>query len=102
MEYLRQYCAARGYSVVDVLSDVASGLRTDRRGLMKLFDHVTKGEAETCNASSERIFTSVEMSISMTKMGRGTSLRMVTSRVRASHPRGQMLVLGVGTSTPQE
>ncbi len=46
VEYLRQYCAARGYSVVDVLSDVASGLRTDRRGLMKLLDHVTKGEAD--------------------------------------------------------
>ncbi|MEB2837151.1 MAG: IS607 family transposase [Desulfurococcales archaeon] len=40
IEYLTQYCAAKGYKVVDVLSDVASGLKTNRRGLLKLFDHV--------------------------------------------------------------
>jgi len=37
IQYLTQYCSAKGYRVVDVLSDVASGLNTERRGLPKLF-----------------------------------------------------------------
>jgi predicted site-specific integrase-resolvase len=40
VRYLTQYCSSKGYRVVDVLSDVASGLKTDRRGLLKLFDYV--------------------------------------------------------------
>jgi excisionase family DNA binding protein len=40
VQYLKQYCSSKGYRVVDVLSDVASGLKTDRRGLLKLFDYV--------------------------------------------------------------
>ena len=40
IQYLTQYCAAKGYRVVDVISDVASGLKTNRRGLLKLFDNV--------------------------------------------------------------
>ncbi|MCE4599620.1 MAG: IS607 family transposase [Desulfurococcales archaeon] len=40
IEYLTQYCTAKGYRVVGVLSDVASGLKTSRRGLMELLDHV--------------------------------------------------------------
>ncbi len=40
VQYLTQYCSAKGYKVVDVLSDVASGLKTNRRGLLKLFDYV--------------------------------------------------------------
>ena len=32
VQYLTQYCSSKGYRVVDVLSDVASGLKTDRRG----------------------------------------------------------------------
>ena len=40
IQYLTQYCAVKGYRVVDVISDVASGLKTNRRGLLKLFDHV--------------------------------------------------------------
>lgn len=40
VQYLAQYCSAKGYRVVDVLSDVASGLNTSRRGLLKLFDYV--------------------------------------------------------------
>ena len=38
-QYLTQYCTAKGYRVVDVLCDVASGLKTNRRGLMKLFNY---------------------------------------------------------------
>lgn len=40
VEYLKQYCSSRGYRVVDVLSDVASGLNANRKGLLKLFDYV--------------------------------------------------------------
>ena len=51
MEYLTQYCLAKGYKVIDVLSDVASGLKTDRRGLMKLFNYVVnkQGRCNNCN-----------------------------------------------------
>jgi len=36
---LTQYCVSRGYRVVDVITDVASGLKTDRKGLLKLFGY---------------------------------------------------------------
>ncbi len=40
IQYLMQYCSAKGYRVVDVLSDVTSELNANRRGLMKLFDYI--------------------------------------------------------------
>jgi len=40
IQYLTQYCSSRGYRVVDVLSDIASGLKADRKGLLKLLDYV--------------------------------------------------------------
>ena len=46
MQYLIQYCSSKGYRVVDVLSDIASGLKTDRRGLLKLFDYVVNGQVD--------------------------------------------------------
>jgi len=46
IQYLRQYCSSRGYKVVDVLSDIASGLRADRRGLLKLFDYVVNRQVD--------------------------------------------------------
>jgi excisionase family DNA binding protein len=46
VQYLRQYCSSRGYKVVDVLSDIASGLRTDREGLLKLLDYVINGQVD--------------------------------------------------------
>jgi len=46
IEYLTQYCTAKGYRVVDVLSDIASGLKTNRRGLLKLFDHVVNRQVD--------------------------------------------------------
>ncbi len=46
IEYLTQYCSAKGYRLVDVLSDIASGLKTNRRGLLKLFDYVVNREAD--------------------------------------------------------
>jgi len=42
VERLRSYCFAKGYKVVDVVTDVASGLNEDRSGLLKLFDMVEK------------------------------------------------------------
>jgi len=42
IERLRGYCSAKGYKVVDVITDVASGLDESRSGLLKLFDMVEK------------------------------------------------------------
>jgi excisionase family DNA binding protein len=46
VKYLTQYCSSRGYKVVDVLSDIASGLRADRRGLLKLLDYVVNRQVD--------------------------------------------------------
>ena len=46
IQYLRQYCSSKGYRVIDVLSDVASGLRADRKGLLKLLDYVTNRQVD--------------------------------------------------------
>ncbi len=46
IEYLTQYCSAKGYKVVDVLSDIASGLKTNRRGLLKLFNYVVNKQVD--------------------------------------------------------
>jgi excisionase family DNA binding protein len=46
VQYLTQYCSSKGYRVVDVLSDVASGLKTDRRGLLKLFNYVVNRQVD--------------------------------------------------------
>ena len=46
VQYLTQYCSSNGYSVIDVLSDIASGLKTDRRGLLKLFDYVANRQVD--------------------------------------------------------
>ncbi len=42
VERLRSYCSAKGYKVVDVLTDITSGLNEDRSGLQKLFDIIEK------------------------------------------------------------
>ncbi|MEM4433809.1 MAG: IS607 family transposase [Thermosphaera sp.] len=46
VRYLLEYCASKGYRVVEVLTDVASGLKTDRKGLRKLFELVTSKQVE--------------------------------------------------------
>jgi len=46
VERLRNYCSAKGYKVVDIITDVASGLKEDRSGLQKLFDIVEKQQAD--------------------------------------------------------
>ncbi|MGC8678525.1 MAG: IS607 family transposase [Fervidicoccaceae archaeon] len=46
IQYLTQYCISRGYKVVDILSDVASGLKTDRRGLLELFNYVASRQVD--------------------------------------------------------
>lgn len=46
IEYLAQYCSAKGYRVVGVISDVASGLKTNRRGLLKLFNYVVNRQVD--------------------------------------------------------
>jgi len=46
VQHLRQYCSSRGYKVVDVLSDVASGLKADRKGLLKLLEYVTNRQVD--------------------------------------------------------
>ena len=46
VEYLKKYCSAKGYNVVDILTDVASGLNEKRRGLKKLFEYVVNGKVD--------------------------------------------------------
>jgi len=46
IDYLTQYCIAKGYKVVDIISDVTSGLNTGRKGLLKLFDYVVNRKAD--------------------------------------------------------
>ena len=46
IQYLTQYCSAKGYKVVDVLSDIASGLKANRRGLLKLLDYVVNRQVD--------------------------------------------------------
>ena len=46
VQYLKQYCSSKGYKVVDVLSDVASGLRADRKGLLRLLEYVTNRQVD--------------------------------------------------------
>ncbi len=46
IQYLRQYCSSKGYKVIDVLSDIASGLKADRRGLLKLLDYVVNRQVD--------------------------------------------------------
>ena len=47
VQYLTQYCLAKGYRVVDALSD-ASGLKTktNRRNLLKLFNYVVNKQVD--------------------------------------------------------
>jgi len=46
VQYLTQYCSAKGYRVVDILSDVASGLNTERKSLLKLFDYAVNRQVD--------------------------------------------------------
>ena len=46
VQYLKQYCSSKGYRVADVLSDIASGLKADRRGLLKLLDYVVNRQVD--------------------------------------------------------
>jgi len=46
VQYLTQYCSSRGYRVIDMLSDVASGLKADREGLLKLLNYVINGQVD--------------------------------------------------------
>ncbi len=46
VERLQDYCSARGYRVVATITDVASGLNENRRGLNRLFKLVMEGEID--------------------------------------------------------
>ncbi len=46
IENLLNYCSAKGYKVVEVLRDIASGLKTDRRGLLKLFKLISEKKTD--------------------------------------------------------
>ena len=45
-ERLRSYCSAKGYKIMEVIADVASGLNEDRSGLRKLFNIVENHQAD--------------------------------------------------------
>lgn len=44
VEHLKNYCTARGYHVVKVITDISSALDEDREGLKELFKLVESGE----------------------------------------------------------
>jgi excisionase family DNA binding protein len=46
IKYLTEYCTSKNYKIIDVLSDIASGLKTDRRGLQKLLNYVTNMQVD--------------------------------------------------------
>jgi len=46
VQCLTQYYSVKGYKVIDVLSDVVSGLKTNRRGLSKLFSYVVNRQMD--------------------------------------------------------
>jgi len=46
IQYLTEYCTGKGYKVVDILRDIASGLKTNRKGLLKLFNYVVNREVD--------------------------------------------------------
>ena len=41
---MKKYCEDRGYEIVDIITDIASGLNENRKGLNKLFDYIIKRE----------------------------------------------------------
>ena len=44
VEYLKNYCASRGYQVTQILTDISSGLNENRKGLKQLFKLVESGD----------------------------------------------------------
>jgi len=46
IEYLTQYCSSKGYKIIDIVTDVASGLKTDRNGLLKLFNNIINRQVD--------------------------------------------------------
>ncbi len=46
VELLKKYAAEKGYVIVDILTDVGSGLKEDRKGLRKLMEMVSEGRVD--------------------------------------------------------
>ncbi|KUH31602.1 hypothetical protein APY94_12185 [Thermococcus celericrescens] len=44
VEYLKNYCSAKGYKVAKIITDISSGLNENRKGLKQLFKLVESGE----------------------------------------------------------
>ena len=44
VEYLKNYCSAKGYQVAKIITDISSGLNENRKGLKQLFKLVENGE----------------------------------------------------------
>ncbi|MCA6212753.1 IS607 family transposase [Thermococcus bergensis] len=44
VEYLKNYCASKGYQVAKIITDISSGLNENRKGLKQLFKLVESGE----------------------------------------------------------
>jgi len=46
VEFLKRYAEERGYRIIDVITDVGSGLKENRRGLKKLLKFVTSRKVD--------------------------------------------------------
>lgn len=44
IEYLKNYCTAKGYHITKTITDISSGLNENRKGLKQLFKLVESGE----------------------------------------------------------
>ena len=46
IERLRSYCSAKGYKIIDVITDIASGLNENRSGLKKLLKYIENKQVD--------------------------------------------------------
>ena len=46
VEALKKYASERNYEIIDIITDIASGLKTDRKGLKKLFKYIIQRKVD--------------------------------------------------------
>ena len=51
VEHLKRYCRDENYQAIEVFSDVGSGLRDSRKGLLRLLKRVSSGQIDVVVAS---------------------------------------------------
>ena len=57
VEYLKEYAISKGYHIVDTITDIASGLNENRKGLKKLFKLTENQEIDVILITYKDILT---------------------------------------------